>query len=149
MIKVYIDVCCWNRPFDDQTQTRVHLEAEAILAIASEIERGHYQLLHSEVVDLEIANVPDVRRRERLKELIPRRLRYIFCNQPLVTRGTELERLGFPGIDALHLACAESAHANVFFTTDDRLLRLATRHASLLRVRVANPLAWLQDRLSD
>ena len=59
MNKIYLDVCCWNRPFDDQTQTRVHLEAEAILAIVSEIERGDSQLLHSEIVDLEIADTPD------------------------------------------------------------------------------------------
>jgi hypothetical protein len=30
-------------------------------------------------------------------------------------------------------------------TTDDRLLRIATRHAGLLYVGVANPLAWVQD----
>ena len=40
-----MDVCCWNRPFDDQTQTRVHLEAEAVLAIITEVERGRCQLL--------------------------------------------------------------------------------------------------------
>ena len=72
MAKIYIDVCCWNRPLDDQTQTRVHLEAEAVLAILSEIERGGLQLLHSEVVELEISNVPDAERRERLQALIPR-----------------------------------------------------------------------------
>ena len=26
---VYLDNCCYNRPFDDQTQERVHLESEA------------------------------------------------------------------------------------------------------------------------
>lgn len=30
---VYLDNCCYNRPFDDQTQERVHLESEAILTI--------------------------------------------------------------------------------------------------------------------
>ena len=77
MTKIYMDVCCWNRPFDDQTQARVHLEAEAVLAVVSEIEGGQLQLLHSEVVDLEIANAPDLKRRERLQTLIPRRHRYV------------------------------------------------------------------------
>jgi hypothetical protein len=75
MSKIYLDVCCWNRPFDDQTQTRIHLEAEAVLAAVSEIELGHFQLLHSEVVDLEIANAPGPQRRECLRGLIPRRHR--------------------------------------------------------------------------
>ena len=59
-------------------------------------------------------------------------------------RALELERLGFAGIDALHLACAESAKADVFITTDDQLQRVANRHRDFLRVRVANPLTWIQ-----
>ena len=146
MTKIYLDVCCWNRPFDDQTQARVHLEAEAVLAVVSEIEGGQLQLLHSEVVDLEIANAPDVKRRERLQTLFPRRHRYVRHEPQMSVRALELEQRGFSGIDALQLACAEAAGADVFLTTDDRLLRLAARHADFLRVRVANPLAWMQDR---
>ena len=149
MTKIYMDVCCWNRPFDDQMQARVHLEAEAVLAVVSEIERGDCQLLHSEVVDLEIANTPALELRQRLQILIPRQHRYIRCDQKISDRALVLEQRGFAGIDALHLACAESAGADVFLTTDDRLLRLATRHEHFLRVRVANPLTWMQDRLTN
>lgn len=149
MIKVYLDVCCWNRPFDDQTQTRVHLEAEAVLAVISEIEHGRFQLLHSEVADLEIANAPDAERRERLQTLIPRRHRYVRHEPQMSARALELERRGFAGIDALHLAGAEAAGADVLLTTDDRLLRLAARHQHFLRVTVANPLVWMQARLAD
>jgi hypothetical protein len=28
---IYLDLCCVNRPFDDQHQARVRLEAEAVL----------------------------------------------------------------------------------------------------------------------
>jgi hypothetical protein len=38
-----------------------------------------------------------------------------------------LNRLGFSGFYTLHLACAESAHVDVFLTADDRLLRRAQR----------------------
>ena len=101
MTKIYLDVCCWNRPFDDQTQARVHLEAEAVLAVVSEIEGGQLQLLHSEVVDLEIANAPDLKRRERLQSLIPRRHRYVRHEQRMSARALELERRGFAGIDGV------------------------------------------------
>jgi hypothetical protein len=30
-MKIYLDNCCLNRPFDDLSQDRVYLEAEAIL----------------------------------------------------------------------------------------------------------------------
>ncbi len=145
LTKVYMDVCCWNRPFDDQTQSRIHLEAEAVLAIVDDAENGRCQILHSEIVDLEIDNNPDAERRQRLRLLIPRQHRYIRYAADVKERALELERCGFSGIDALHLACAEAAEADVFLTTDDRLLRIANRHTELLHVGVANPLAWVQD----
>jgi predicted nucleic acid-binding protein len=60
-----------------------------------------------------------------------------------VTRAKELQAMGFRTYDALHLACAEQAPVDVFLTTDDRVLRIATRHTAQLRVRIANPLDWL------
>jgi hypothetical protein len=47
--------------------------------------------------------------------------------------------------DALHLACAESGRADVFLTTDDRLLRKSAGYAKQLYVRVENPLVWLRE----
>ena len=47
--------------------------------------------------------------------------------------------------DALHLACAESGQADIFLTTDDKLLRLSQRIANKLQVRVDNPLSWLTE----
>jgi hypothetical protein len=31
-MKIYLDVCCLCRPFDDHSETRVQLEAEAVLS---------------------------------------------------------------------------------------------------------------------
>jgi len=147
--QIYLDVVCGNRPCDDQNQMRVHLEAEAIFAVVSEIERGDLLLLPSDVVDLEIAITPDLGLRDRLQVLIPHRHRYVRCEQKVSAHALALEQRGFAGIDALHVSGAESAGADAFLTTDDRLLRLAVRHAGFLRVRVANPLAWMRDRLTD
>jgi predicted nucleic acid-binding protein len=65
-----------------------------------------------------------------------------------VTRAQELKAMGFRTYDALHLACAEQAIVDVFLTTDDRVLRIATRHTAQLKVRVANPLDWLLEVIS-
>jgi hypothetical protein len=43
MNKIYLDTCCLNRPFDDQTQERIRLESEAMLAILSRIEKGEWE----------------------------------------------------------------------------------------------------------
>jgi len=59
-------------------------------------------------------------------------------------RAAQLSSLGFGAMDAVHLACVESGAVDVFLTTDDRLLRLARRVRSALKVRVENPITWLR-----
>jgi predicted nucleic acid-binding protein len=49
-------------------------------------------------------------------------------------------------MDALHVACAERAQCCVMLTTDDRLLTLARRPETDVRVEVANPLDWMAER---
>jgi hypothetical protein len=56
--------------------------------------------------------------------------------------------LGFRNFDALHVACAEFAGADVFATTDDQLLSFANRHATLLRVRVVDVVTLAREVLS-
>ena len=147
MRKVDLDVCCLNRPFDDQQQDRVHLEAEAVLLILKRCEVGEWQWISSAVVSYEVANIPNQERRHRLKEI----LRGAGEIQPLtdraVERGEELKGLGLKTYDALHVACAEQAAVEVLLTTDDRLVRAAARNAAKLKVPVKNPLTWLQEVL--
>ena len=53
--------------------------------------------------------------------------------------GLEVAALGFGPLEALHLAFAEASAARWFVTTDDRLLKVATRHREQLRVDVVTP----------
>jgi hypothetical protein len=63
-----------------------------------------------------------------------------------VRRAGDLEGHGLQPYDALHVACAEVA-ADVLLTTDDRLVRKARDPNSGVRVRVANPLRWVEEVL--
>jgi hypothetical protein len=58
MLKLYLDLCCFNRPFDDQAQLKVKLETEAKLAIQERILVGVYALVWSYIMDFENANNP-------------------------------------------------------------------------------------------
>lgn len=145
--KIYLDVCCLNRPFDDQTQTRIRLEAQAVLAILDRIGKGTSDWITSEVVDIEIDQSPHRERVRRLRQLLPAASRTTTVGADEEQRARELEALGFHAFDALHVACAETAQVDVFLTTDDRLLRLAARQKDSLHVRVENPLVWLQELL--
>jgi predicted nucleic acid-binding protein len=147
MPKIYLDVCCLNRPFDDQQQDRVHLEAEAVLLILKRCESGEWQWVSSAVVSYEVDNIPNQERRNRVKELLRGAKEVFPLSNGAVERGEELKGLGLKTYDALHVACAEQAQVDVLLTTDDRLVRTTARNRRTLKVSVKNPLTWLQEVL--
>ncbi len=145
MLLIYVDVCCLNRPFDDQTQQRIRLEAEAVLLILTRCQSRKWRMLSSEAVNLEISRIPDVERKQRVQLLHSLVASIAKVTAQVERRALELEALGFQALDALHIACAEAGEADVLLTTDDRLLQTARKHSNLLKVRVANPVAWFME----
>lgn len=143
--KIYLDVCCLHRPFDDQRQTRIRLEAEAVKLILARVEESQFSWITSEVVDDEISQTPDAERALKVKMLATLAALKIIVEENVIARAARLEQLGFTGFDALHPACAESGGAHIFLTTDDKLLKRADRLTTQLKVRVVNPLSWLQE----
>ncbi|MBJ6608994.1 MAG: PIN domain-containing protein [Candidatus Thiothrix moscowensis] len=144
-MKVYLDVCCLNRPFDDQSQDRIHLEAEAVLAIIRQVEQGHWQWVSSDVVAYEINNTPSDERKERLWSLEISSTERQELTDAAFLESQALQQLGFSTYDALHLALAGTAGVDAFLSTDDKLLKKARQYAGQLKVKAANPLAWLQE----
>jgi predicted nucleic acid-binding protein len=142
---IYLDVSCLNRPFDDQAQMRIRLEAESVTLIFSRIDSGQWEQASSEIAEIEIDAMPDADRRRRVQTLLPDEADRISLSPSVFDRAVILEPLGFKGADALHIACAEEAKADVLLTCDDRLLRAAQRQVDHLKVRVANPLDWIKE----
>jgi hypothetical protein len=70
MTRIYLDVCCLNRPYDDQHQDRIRLEAEAVLLILGHCEAGEWQWISSAVVEEEIDNTPNSERRSRVQSML-------------------------------------------------------------------------------
>lgn len=64
-MKIYLDACCWNRPFDDQSQNRVRVEAEAVLSILEMAQSSGVEIIGSDIVDDELSEMPDDERREK------------------------------------------------------------------------------------
>ena len=147
MTKIYFDTSCLYRPFDDQTQVRVHLEAEAVLVVLAQIENGEWTWVGSEVLTDEIEQTPDTQKLSRAKLLSGFIQENIEIGQKEEQRARELQNEGFQVFDALHIACAESANVDVFLSTDDRLLKLAKRISKRLNVRVENPLLWVEEMI--
>jgi predicted nucleic acid-binding protein len=146
-MKIYFDVSCLNRPFDDQIQPRIRIESEAILLILERFDAGDWQHIASDMTVLEIEAIQDSQRRERVAALLPLDDNILELEDRTLDRAEELQRRGFTAADATHIAVAESAEADILLTCDDRLLKRAKR--TKLRVVVANPKEWLESQCHE
>lgn len=142
-------MCCFNRPFDDQSQERVRLESEAILLILDRCQRGEWQLVGSEAITLEINQTRDWERKAQLQAFAALATLQVSVDEAIEKRAGVFVQQGLRTFDALHLACAEASRATALLTTDDRLVRWVGRQFDVLQVKVANPVTWLLKVMTD
>lgn len=143
-MRIYMDVCCINRPFDDQTEDRIRMEAEAILAILKRC-LFDWTLIGSEAIDYEISKIPNVEKRRKAERIMSISREKIIVDEAIAAKASEIEKLGLKPTDALHLSCAERS-ADVMLTTDDEIIRTAQKN-TCLNITVMNPVRWLFDVL--
>ncbi len=94
-MRIYLDACCLNRPFDDHTQDRVRLESEAVLSILTQSKIKNWFLLNSEVIDIEISKIPDSEKRQGVGILSSLLKPLIIIDENVERRAISLEDLGF------------------------------------------------------
>lgn len=146
-MKIYFDVCCLNRPFDDQTQDRIHLEAEAILSILNHSRAAGWSVIGSDAIDYEISKMPDNDKRLMVQILSTMHDAHVRVDTVVERRAVELKKAGLKPMDALHVACAEKGKVEIFLTTDDNLLSKALKNQRALKMKVENPLGWVMEVL--
>lgn len=142
---IYLDLCCLNRPFDDLSQKRVDLEAQAVELIIDRCRNAQWHLLGSQALDIELARTPAGERKQQMMGWAALARIKVMLSDRVLARARELAGEGFKDFDALHIACAEDGNADVLLTTDDRMLRLAARSSAILKVRVENPARWSEE----
>lgn len=144
-MRLYLDTCFLNRPFDNQSVDRIRLETEALRIVLGHVDARRWTLIGSTVLDYEIARTADTRRREALEEILGRTVsERVELNEDTTDLARRVQAKGIAGLDALHLACAAAVGVDIFLTTDERLVRRAQRIADLVPVPVSLPLRWLE-----
>jgi predicted nucleic acid-binding protein len=121
---IYLDTCAIQRPFDEPSQHRIVLEAEAVLGILDMVEKGTVDLLSSEALQLETEKNPDPIRRRFAMEVLELASRTISVDEALEARARRYTNESLRPFDALHLASAVEGRADLFGTTDDDLRRI-------------------------
>lgn len=146
-MKIYMDVSCLNRPFDDQTQLRIRLESEAIIMVLKRIDSGQWTQVSSRMADIEINAIPDAERRMRVLRLLPTDTMEL--TPSVFERAKILVERGLRAADAVHVAAAEALHADVFLICDYRLVRGCFRIRGFLKVEVHTPDVWFNGLLEE
>jgi predicted nucleic acid-binding protein len=143
-MKVYLDICCLKRSFDDQSQPRIAIESAAVVAILTAAERGQLEFLHSAAHYAENATDTDAERRTAVSEWLAAGPPPTEATNNVRSRFAEFRNASIGPLDALHLAWAEELGADVLLTTDDRFISRASR-LTTIRVRVLNPTSFVQE----
>lgn len=143
-MKVYMDVCCFNRPFDDQTQDRIRLEAEAIMTILFNCQNGIWQLISSDIVDSELNKMQNSPKKQMTKILADIAESKIKFNEKVEYKAAKYQQLGIDLFDSLHIACAEEGSVDIMLSTDDILVRKA-KNISEIKIRIENPVNWFME----
>jgi len=137
-MEIYLDCCCLQRPFDDKSQPRIAVEAEAILVVLALCESGHLKLLSSDALLFEIKQIPDQIRKENTLEILMLAEKTLELTAEIETLARNIQDHGIKPLDALHLAFASFSGIDYFCTCDDKFMKKA-RKLENLNTRVAYP----------
>jgi predicted nucleic acid-binding protein len=143
-MKIYLDNCMFNRPFDEQSHIRIRLETEAKLAIQEEIRRGTYQLIWSYILDYENSKNPFQERKEQIIKWKKYAITDVEENTNIINTAILLNNKGLQKMDSLHIACAIFAKADYFLTTDDKVNKKAS---AIANIKIADPIDFIKQAL--
>jgi len=147
-VRIYLDTCCLNRPFDEQTDEKVILETEAILGIINRCETDeNWSFFSSDVLDDEINRIVYPVKKQKVLALYHSASTHIDLNDTMIEQAKRFELFSLRPYDALHLACAEFSQVKVLLTTDKKFIQ-KTKQMKLI-TRVVNPLVWLMEMIDE
>jgi predicted nucleic acid-binding protein len=141
-LRIYLDNCCYNRPYDDQSKIRIRIETQAKLYIQQLIRDNKLKLASSFILRYENSGNSRMDKRVSINRFISKHT-HIYVNdtnkEQLLKKAKLIMQTGIKKADALHVACAISAHCDYFLTTDKRLLKYSSGEITLL-----NPLQFVE-----
>jgi predicted nucleic acid-binding protein len=129
-----MDNCCYNRPFDDQTRASIAVETQAKLIIQSLVKMRRLELVWSFVLIYENEMNPHTNKKHTIRSFAKNAAIRVHVSGSITNAAKKHQQNGIKELDALHIACAVSAKADYFITTDKKLLKYRTN-----AIRIVNP----------
>ena len=142
-MRIYLDMCCYNRPYDPQEQLTVAMETQSKLHIQQWIEEGKFDLVGSYTLDYECGNIPSPLRRRQIKEFVYRNAKLYVSHagdDEISKKAEEIMKTNVKEYDAFHVASAIYANCAYFITVDYRLLKYQTNE-----IRMVSPIEFVME----
>jgi len=137
--RLYLDNCCFNRPYDDQSYLNIRLEAEAKIFIQNAILEDNYELAWSFMMDYEISANPFYDRQLAFMKWKNIAVLDIDPIEEILIKGKEIMQKNIKQKDAMHIACAIKAKCDYFLTTDRKVL-----NKTIPEIKLINPLDFIR-----
>ena len=138
-VRIYLDNCCLNRPFDDQRQLRVSLETQAKLFIQSLVVKEDIELLWSYMLELENRKNPFANKRLSIASFSSHAVDFVKRSDSVSKKADRFEAQGLKAADAIHLACAGEGGADFLITTDDKVLKFQSGG-----IQIVDPITFIK-----
>jgi predicted nucleic acid-binding protein len=143
-MKIYLDNCSYNRPFDDQSSLVIRFETDAKLQIQELVKNGEIELVWSFVLDYENNENSFEEVKNKIAEW--KRLASIDCDYSdvIAQKAAVYMKRGLRQMDAAHVACAVFTGADYFITTDKKILN---KHIE--DIKIINPIDFIREYTDD
>ena len=145
-IRLYLDNCCYHRPFDDLTQERIKKEADAVHFVLSLSKKGTFIIVSSVFIDMEMNRTPSATKRRKVLEIY-RYDEYHKLNAETESTAKLFQSYGLKPFDSLHLAVAEIKQVDCLLTTDDDFIERSQRFVH--HTKVINPYDFIKGENND
>ena len=142
-MRIYLDNCALNRPYDDLTQMTVALEARTKLKIQADIKAGKYELVTSEILNLEVTDNPYEMRRKNIRTFIEENSSFHISenqNESVWELADEIMKTGIKFKDACHAASALIGECEYLISTDHRFLKYRNDN-----LKMVDPIEFIRD----
>ncbi|MBO6114406.1 MAG: hypothetical protein J6P57_05045 [Lachnospiraceae bacterium] len=146
-MRIYLDNCCYNRPYDDQSYLMVALEAKSKIYIQELIKNKKYDLVTSYILRYECSLNPFEMRKEAIMQYIEDNTSAyvgIERKEEIENKAKEIMETGIHFKDACHVASAIYAGCEYFISTDKRLLKYETDE-----IKMVTPIDFISETESD
>lgn len=139
-MRVYLDNCCFNRPFDNQSSVTIRIETEAKLDIQEKIREGLFSLGWSYILDFENSANPFLERRLEIQTWKNVADSFVEETPGILSWLNTLISTGLKPVDALHVACAIELNCDYFLTVDKGIIKKAT---DISAIKIINPIDFI------